>query len=203
MHVMTYASVVRAIQPIIVPVFDALTNGLREASEEHARRSLRREDDPWYYLHSTRRSALEYLRTAGGLAATVEEGDRSMLPLSGLLIPYRNVVLRLLRPDTNRAGLPEIPIPGRSQAKQSFYRQKAISGLEGADHVLLIWTDTDGVLDDPVKLARPSYGDHRRDTLRLSWDGPLRRSMASLRAEDLDVLRPDHDYGQIEDGASE
>lgn len=200
MHVMTYAAVVRAIQPIIEPVFEALARGLRETTEEHARRGFKREDDPWYYLHSTRRAALEHLRSAGGLAATVEEGDRSMLPLSGLLVPYRNVVLRVLRPDLNRAGLPVIPVPGRSEAKQSFYRQEPITGFEGADHVLFIWSDTDGLLDDPAKLARPVGGDHRRDSLRLSWDGPLRRSMASLRAEDVDLLWPDHDYGQMGDG---
>jgi hypothetical protein len=197
MHVNSYAAIVRAIQPIIVPVFDALAFGLAESNKEHARRKLVREDDPWYYLHSVRRSALVHLQRAGGLAATVEEGDRSLLPLSGILIPYRNVVLRVLRPETNRAGVHMTPLPGNSEAKKAFYRQEPIPGFEGADNVLLLWRDTDGVISDSMTLARPIGGDHQRSNLRLSWDGPLRRSMAALRAEDLDLLRPEHEYMQL------
>jgi hypothetical protein len=66
MHVSSYAATVRAIQPIILPVFDALAFGLAESNKEHARRKLEREDDPWYYLHSVRRSALVHLQRAGG-----------------------------------------------------------------------------------------------------------------------------------------
>jgi len=199
MHVSSYSAIVRAIQPIIVTVFDALAFGLAESNEEHARRRLEREDDPWYYLHSARRSALVHLQRAGGLAATIEEGDRSLLPLSGILIPYRNVVLRALRPEINGAGVHVTPLPGHSEAKKAFYRQEPIPGFEGADNVLLLWADTDGVLSDPMTLARPIGGDHTRSSLRLSWDGPLRRSMAVLRAEDLDLLRPEHEYMQLGD----
>jgi hypothetical protein len=119
MRVMTYAAVLRAIQPIIVPVFDALEVGLQSATLEHGRNALKREDDPWFYLHCVRRYAFERLRQTD-LVVTVDDGDRSLLPLSGLLIPYRNVVLRVLRPEINSAGLEVTPIPGPSDAKQAI-----------------------------------------------------------------------------------
>jgi hypothetical protein len=190
MRVVSYQAAVRLLQPVIVPVLDALQYGLDEAAQEHARRGFRRETDPWYFLHSARRSAFE--RLAGlGLARTVDDGDRSLLNLSGLLVHHRDLAVRILRPEQD-----SIPLPA-SAALQGFYRQQALPGMDGADNLLLVWTDDAGTLREPLRLVRPVDGDGRRDSLRISWEGRLARDMARLRARDLDELQPDLDYGVL------
>lgn len=193
MHVVSYPQAVRLLQPVIGPVFDALQYGLDEASAEHARRRFERATDPWYFLHSARRSAFERL-AADGLAETVDDGDRSALNLSGLLVRHASLVVRILRPEADHPGRPPLPVTG---AMQDFYHQRPLPGLEGADNLVLTWTDDRGVVVDPMTLARPVGGDGRRDSLRLSWDGPLSRDMARLRARDLDELRPEHQYESL------
>lgn len=194
----TYAEVVRALQPVIVPVFSALATGLETAQKEHAKRKFRRSDDPHYYLHTVRRIAVEDL-TARGLQAMNEEADRPLLPLSSILVFYKGIALRVLRPEVHPGGDVIIPVPGRSLARQAFWRQDAGSALPGlqTDNILLLWTDTDGVLDEPMTLVRPRGGDHHRSSLRLHWRGKLAREMANLRAADLDELRPDVEYRQM------
>lgn len=189
MPVVSYQGAVRVLQPIIVPVFDALQHGLDEAAEEHARRGFQRATDPWYFLHSARRSAFERLASLG-LARTVDDGDRSLLNLSGLLVQHGNLMVRILRPPEANS----VPLPGHSEARQAFFHQQPLPGLESTDNLLLTWTDTHGVLSDPMVLARPVGGDHRRDSLRLSWEGRLSRDMATLRAKDLDELQPEREY---------
>ena len=65
------------------------------------------------------------------------------------------------------------------------------------DNLLLLWRDNQGVLVEPLTLVRPVGGDHRRDSLTLSWRGKLSREMADMRAADLDGLRPDADWGRL------
>lgn len=195
MPVLSYQRAVGLLQPIIVPVFDALQLGLDEAAAEHVRRGFLRRTDPWYFLHSARRTAFE--RLAGlGLIETVEDGDRSLLNLSGLLIRHQNLAVRMLRPELDSAGREQVPL-APTLAKQHFYAQHPLPGLEDTANLLLIWSDTDGVLADPMKLAHPIGGDSRRDNLQLAWEGPLSRGMADLRAHDLDELQPEHDYGLL------
>jgi hypothetical protein len=192
MRVVSYQGAVRVLQPIIVPVFDALQYGLDEAAAEHARRGFQRATDRWYFLHSARRSAFERL-TALGLALTVDDGDRSLLNLSGLLVQHGSLMVRILRsPDGD-----QVPLPGHSEARQAFFHQEPLPGLESTDNLVLAWTDEQGVLVDPMRLARPVGGDFRRDSLRLSWEGRLSRDLATLRAKDLDELQPERDYGAL------
>jgi hypothetical protein len=197
MHVVSYQHSVRLLQPVIVPIFDALQYGLDEAMAEHARRGFERATDPWYFLHSARRSAFERL-AAAGLAETVDDGDRSLLNLSGLLIRHDSLVIRVLRPELDHAGRPPLP---RTGAMRDFYHQQPLPGLEGTDNLILTWTDDLGVVQDPMVLARPVGGDSRQDSLLLAWDGPLARDMARLRARDLDELQPEHQYGSLADEA--
>lgn len=195
MPVLSYQRAVGLLQPVIVPVFDALQYGLDEAAAEHVRRGFRRETDPWYFLHSARRSAFERL-AATGLAETVEDGDRSLLNLSGLLVRYRQLAVRVLRPELDHAGHPLVPVASTT-AMQQFYGQRPLPGMEDTANLLLIWSDVDGVVTDPGKLAHPIGGDSRRDNLHLAWEGPLSRGMADLRAKDLDELQPERDYGML------
>jgi hypothetical protein len=195
MHVVSYQRSVRLLQPVIAPLFDALQYGLDEAAAEHARRGFERATDPWYFLHSARRSAFARL-AAAGLAETVDDGDRSLLNLSGLLVRHDSLVIRILRPELDGNGRALLPLPATG-ALQSFYHQQPLPGLEGTDNLVLTWTDDRGVVTDPMTLARPVGGDARRDSLRLAWDGPLSRSMARLRARDLDELRPEHEYESL------
>jgi hypothetical protein len=199
MRVVSYQYAVRLLQPIIEPIFDALQYGLDEAAAEHARRRFERATDPWYFLHSARRSAFERL-AADGLAETVDDGDRSLLNLSGLLVRYQSLAIRILRPEPGTGGRAQVPLP-MTRALQSFYHQQPLPGLEGTDNLVLTWTDDLGVLADPLILARPVGGDTHRDSLLLDWDGPLSRSMARLRVRDLDELQPEHQYGSLGDQA--
>jgi hypothetical protein len=195
MPVLSYQRAVGLLQPIIVPVFDALQYGLDEASAEHVRRGFLRKSDRHYFLHSARRSAFERL-SGLGLVVTVDDGDRSLLSLSGLLINHRNLAIRMLRPETDAAGREQVPL-APTQAKQDFYAQRALPGMDETANLLLVWSDTDGRLNDSMKLVHPIGGDNRRDNLQLAWEGPLRRDMAALRARDLDELQPERDYGLL------
>lgn len=199
MRVVSYQHAVRLLQPVIEPIFAALQHGLDEAAAEHVRRGFERATDPWYFLHSARRSAFQRL-AADGLAETVDDGDRSLLNLSGLLVRHHGLTVRILRPDPGAGGRTQIPLPATG-ALQAFYHQQPLPGLEGTDNLVLTWTDDLGVLTDPLTLARPVGGDSRRESLLLDWDGPLSRSMVRLRARDLDELQPDHHYGSLADQA--
>ena len=191
MPVVSYQAAVRVLQPIIDPIFDALQYGLDEATQEHVRRRFLRQDDPWYFLHSARRSALDQLVRLG-LAVTVDDGDRSLLNLSGLLVRHGDLALRILRPEVDSAGRELVPLPATT-ALQAYFRQRPLPGMEGTDNLLLIWSDDQGTVKDPARLVRPVGGDARRDSLRLAWDGPLARGMVHLRAKDLDELQPEHE----------
>ncbi|WP_152990430.1 hypothetical protein [Sphaerimonospora mesophila] len=195
----SYARVVRTLQPIIVPVCTALQNGLTASQEIHSDRNLRRRDDPWFYAHAARRIAVEELREKG-LQAWNEDNDRPELGLSGILMYFQGLAVRVLRASLDEAENVMIPVPGRSKPRQAFWRQgKGLDQLPGmeTDNILLLWHDKEGVLVDPMLLVRPLGGDHRRDSLRLDWQGKLSRGMASYRATDLDEFQPDVEYPEM------
>lgn len=195
MHMGSYGEAVHGLQRIIKPVFDALEAGLTAAADQHARAKFLRIDDPWYYLHTVRRVACERLRE-DGLQATLD-GSRFKVPLSGILVLHGGYVVRVLHAEGGEeSARPRIPVPGRSKAKQAFWRQEPFEGMQ-TENLLLLWQDDRGTLVDPMLLASPRGGDHQRHSLKLSWDGKLSRQMAGMRAADLDELRPDHTYPQI------
>jgi hypothetical protein len=199
MHVVSYGQAVGLLQPVIAPLFQAMEAGLAAASEDHAARRFRRDDDPWFYGHAVRRVAIEHLRGMG-LQAEAESGQ-PVHAMSGLLVFHRGLAVRVLRSPVTRTGRLEVPVPGHSYARQQFWRQEAGSAIPGmeADNLLLVWKDTDGILDEPMLLARPLGGDHQRGTLRLDWQGRLERSMAGRRVEDLTELEPDVEYRSLGD----
>lgn len=202
MHMATYGRTIARLQTVILPVFEALEAGLQAAAEQHASQGYRRGDDPWYYGHTARRVAIERLSTYGLQA--LDEAGRRIYPMSGLLLFHQDFAVRVLRARTSKRGRREIPVPGRSAARQRFWRQEGGSALPGmtTDNLLLLWTDTDGILDEPLLLVRPVGGDQRRSSLKLDWVGPLDRSMAARRVEDLNELVPDVAYPRLgEDGA--
>ncbi|MET9761195.1 hypothetical protein ABZ016_19355 [Streptomyces sp. NPDC006372] len=195
-----YAESVRQLQPVIPLIFSALEAGLEAANEHHTNNGLVRSDDPWHYAHTARRIALEQLRSEGLQAET--ESGRPLYAMSGLLLFYKDMAVRILRPsDDARTGGVTIPLPGRSKKRQAFWSQaegSAIPGLE-TDNLLLLWRDQEGKLADPMTLVRPTAGGHRRNSLRIDWVGKLSKGMATLRAADLDELEPDQQYRQLGD----
>ncbi len=193
----SYTEAIKGLQPVVKPVFEALTLGLSAAADQHARANFLRGDDPWYYLHTVRRVVCEQLKK-DGLQATLD-GSRFALPLSGVLLLYGGYAVRVLHAEGGaERRRPRIPIPGRSRPRQAFWRQEPFDGLK-TENLLLIWQDDAGLLVDPMLLARPAAGDHRRHSLRLHWDGKLSLSMADTRVADLDELVPQHQYSQIEE----
>jgi hypothetical protein len=200
MHMVTYARALRTMQPIIDPLYEALVIGLRGAGEVHTTHGLARADDPWYYVHTARRLACEHLRSLG-IQAENDETGRPLLAMSGIMIYYRDLAIRVLhtQPRAGTTDKPaEIPLPGHSIPRQHFWGQhSALPGLQTDNH-LLLWLDKDGVLVDRMTLIRPLSGDHRRSSLRLHWEGPVLRQMAQARAADLDELLPDVEYPLID-----
>jgi hypothetical protein len=203
MHMTNFRDAVRVLQPVIEPTFEALQEGLKQATEDHATRQFRRADDPHYYLHTVRRVAAKQLQSAG-LQAIDENSNKPLLAMSGILVPYRDLAVKVLHTRKTDAGNFVIPVPGRSKDRQAFWRQAAGSALPGltTDNLLLLWCDDMGDLTDPMLLVRPLGGDHRRYSLRFEWAGKLSQSMARLRAADLDELRPAVEYQQMGDGAA-
>jgi hypothetical protein len=188
MRMATYTQSLRTLQPIIKPIFSALRQGLTETTAEHARRKLARRVDPHFYLHGARRTACEELERVG-LLATLDNGRRS-LALSGISILHAGINLRMFHVPKGPKGF-EIPIPGRSESRQRFWRQEpTIPGLMESDNLLLLWTDEDGELAADMELVRPLFGSHRRNSLDIDWAGPLSENFSTMRASDLDQLRP-------------
>jgi hypothetical protein len=197
MHMGTYGEALSGLRNIIKPVYDAIATGLEASAQHHVSFNILRQDEPWHYLHTVRRVAVEKLRDAG-LQAT-KEGNRFALPLSGILVVYGGYVVRVLHAEGGEAGeAARVPVPGRSKAKQSFWRQDPFDGMK-TENLLLLWQDKAGQLIEPMLLARPVGGDFRRHSLRLAWDGDVYRRMADMRAEDLNELEPKRKYLEMGD----
>lgn len=198
MHVITYQRAVGELRPVIEPLFEALTQGIAYANDLHTSKPFRRRLDPWFYSHAVRRVACDVLRDHG-LQAELDGSDSPLHPLSGILVFYRGMALKVLRPTVTSNGTALLPLPGRSARRQAFWRQEQALPEMDTENLLLVWRDEDGSLVDPVALARPLGGDHRRANLKVHWEGSLSRSMAELREEDLDGLQPYRYYPQLGD----
>jgi hypothetical protein len=201
MHMSTYSQAVKAFQPVIDPLYKAINAGLDEAARDHTSKGFKRKDDPHYYLHTVRRIVCAELRDLG-LTAINENSDKPLLAMSSILIPFKNLAVKVLHTHLDKHGKVVLPIPGRSRDRQSFWRQEAGSALPGmqTDNLLLLWMDELGTLVEPMHLLRPVGGNHRRNSLRLEWKGKLERQMATFRAADLDELVPEVEYRQLGDG---
>ncbi|SFP79567.1 hypothetical protein SAMN05421810_103444 [Amycolatopsis arida] len=188
----SYRQAVEALQPVIPQLFDAVSEGLEHAVRYHADEEYQRQDDAHFFPTVARRKVLDRLYRAG-LIARHPKGDRPLLSMSGLLVPYENVVIwvRKMRKVRSDPVEHEIPLP-QSRRQRQFWRQEPVLDLPGlpTDNLLLLWSEDHGVLDPAMTLVRPLGGDHRRDNLRYEWAGPLRREMATFSAADLDELRP-------------
>jgi hypothetical protein len=187
MHMATYQQSLKRLQPIILILFDGLQAGLTASVDDHSRKRIRRRADPHYFSHTARRITCERLLKRG-LLVTDPDQERSALPMSSIQIQHNGVLLWVHRSPE------QIPLP-TSPRKQSFYRQELT--LPGWDNLLLLWDDAEGLLVDPMRLVRPLGGDSKRRNLRLDWEGSLSRSMASMRAQDLDALRARHQWQQL------
>lgn len=199
----SYRAAVSILQPVIEPTYDAIRVGLEHAADDHATKQFRRHDDPHYYLHAVRRVAVQQLQ-GKGLQAIDDNSSKPLLAMSSILIPFRGLAVKVLHTRKDDAGNFILPIPGRSQDRQKFWRQESGSALPGmsTDNMLLLWCDDKGELADPMLLVRPLGGDHHRYSLRLDWAGKLSRNMARLRAADLDELVPAVEYQQMGDWAA-
>ncbi|MBC8991466.1 hypothetical protein H9X95_15030 [Micromonospora chalcea] len=185
----SYGRALAALHPIIDTLYRSLEEGLEESQQYHTDKMYRRVDDPHFYLHAARRHACTVLEGEGLSAKLIEEG--SALNMSGILVYYNGLAVRVLHTQRDPKRKVEVPVPGRSRLRQEFWRQvPTIPGLE-TDNLLLLWLDEEGVLEDPMILVRPLGGDHQRANLRLDWRGKVSRDMAGRRAEDLVGLEPD------------
>lgn len=187
MGMATYQQALHRLQPVIPFLFDSLQEALTRTAEDHDQKKLKRSTDPHYFAHGVRRLYSEQLKAKGLL---VTEHDRSVLPMSGIRIDHDGLSVWMFRSEK------EIPLPV-STRKQEFYSQT--STLEGWDNLLLLWSDLNYVLRDPMHLVRPLGGDNQRANLRIDWSGPLARGMATMRAADLDELQPEQIWTRLDD----
>lgn len=199
MRVGSYAEVVRTLQPVIPRIYAHLETGLAEAVGDHQTKGDDRHEDPWFFLHQVRRRACRLLMD-DGLQAVNEDGDRGALPMSAIVIHHQNLAIRVMhaQPHSGSRDYPrEIPGPGRSVLRQEFWSQwPAIPGLQ-TDNLLLLWLDDGARVVPRMTLVRPLGGSHLRRDLRIDWSGRLLRSMATLRDEDLRILRPENDHVRL------
>lgn len=195
MQMISYQGALRTLQPIIVPVCDAFRAGLVEATRYHAEREFDRTDDEHFFSHNARRLVWQRLHDRG-LQVELDEAGSQM---SSLVVFWQDLLLRVLRgrrgdPREDRPRSLGIPGPGQSDRRRRFWRQEpdeTLPGLRAVEHLLWVWGDDDGVLTDPMILARPNGSLDNGEHARLSWSGKISESMASMRAEDLDELEPD------------
>jgi hypothetical protein len=196
----SYGRTVQTLQPVILQLFDTFEDALKQANRGHTDKEYDRRDDEHYFSATTRREVLQQLKDVG-LIALKEDGRRPWLPMSALVVHHVDVALwirkasRVNNPDVDTTPgedrvWHEIPLPGRSPRKKQFWRQDPMLPDLQTDNMLLLWSETTGVLDPTMTLVRPLGGDHRRANLRFEWAGRLRRDMARLSAADLDELRP-------------
>lgn len=189
MDMTAYQQALRRLQPVIPILFDSLQGALTETAKDHAAKRLRRQGDPHFFAHAVRRLYSEALKENGLLLTDIGH-ERSYLPMSGIRVDYDGLSLWMFRSEK------QVPLP-ISPRKQEFYSQTPT--LTGWDNLVLLWTDTDYLLRDPMHLVRPLGGDHRRANLRIDWSGPVSRAMATMRAADLDELQPEQTWKRLGD----
>lgn len=192
MQMISYGATLARVQPIIDTLFDAFDAAAEEAAAYHAEQGLFRRDDQHYYSAVIRRLVLRDLK-AEGLYLSREEDDRPVDPMSSIQIPYEGLVIWAFKAQrvSDSDPLHDVPLPHHSPKKRAFWRQEPVLALGGmpTENILLLWSESQGVIDPSMTLVRPLGGDHRRDNLRTHWMGPLRREMATLAVEDLNEMQ--------------
>lgn len=195
----TFGATVAKLQPIIVRVFDAFSEGVEIANRDHTDREYKRKDDPHHYAGIARRHVMEVLKRDGLLRLRAAD-DRPEHPMSALRVDYNEVALWMFKTphpfDNLEPSVAErrkhhaVPLPGHSERKREFWSQASMLPGMQTDNILLIWSESGGELSPVITLARPVAGDHRRSTLQCQWAGHLRREMATLSVDDLTELEP-------------
>ena len=113
-----------------------------------------------------------------------EEGstdyEAEFLANLGLLLKSDGVQLRLLRSAAGNM----MPVPGQSQARQSYYSQpglpfgeveNAVAVVPDMLRLVLHWSTDDEYNLDHVYLACPKSGGETRSTVESHWDEPIWR----------------------------
>jgi hypothetical protein len=201
MPVISYQGALKTLQPIIEPVCGALGAGLAKAVRYHAAEDLDRARDQRFFSYNVRRLARDVLRDEGLVEAGIDNVDN---PMSSLVVPYRGLLVRILRgprgePTTGGYRALRRPSPSQSDRWRRFWRQDQEPAFEGlaTENLLWVWGDDDGVLTEPMLLVRPTGSFDNPAAARVSWQGKITGSMAAMRAEDLDELVPDFAAGEL------
>lgn len=193
-----YQESLRRLQPLIVPVFSALREGLEESARYHGEAGFDRSDDPHFFSHVARRLTRQNLREANIINDLGTDESR----MSSLAIYFQGMAVRIMRarrgelqPDGKKSML--MPDPGPSlRWKQFWCQESAVPGLH-TENLILAWGDDQGTLTEPMILARPTGGSGGFSRREVSWRGKLTEAMAHMAVEDLDQLRPDVEYPEL------
>lgn len=182
----SYRATIARIAPAIAPLADALQHGIDRANAYWSQHAWHPRHYPQLWSHLVRTHTLTRLGTAGFVANPDDEEDGGITPpMSALLIEHHYDIIKVrLSQDGS------VPIPGNSQALTDYYRQHPqLPGME-TNNLVMLWAHRDGRLVEPLTLVRPTDGGRRQRDLVLEWSGSVSREVATLRAADLDELRP-------------
>lgn len=181
----SYEATLRRLAPIVGPLCESLQYGIDGADEVYRFRGYRAARHAHLWSHLARTEALQMLERHRLVADEDDERAESDPPLSAIRLQHGPDILKVR---LSRDG--DVPQPGTSVALASFYGQQTqLPGME-TNNLLLLWRPMAGKLITPLHLVRPVRGGRYKRDLLVGWRGPLAPDVASLRAADLNELRP-------------
>lgn len=179
----SYRATIGRIAPVIPLLIEALQHGVTKADEYWTAEAFGRGRHPHLWPHIARAHTLERLADLG--VPGFEDDDLPSPPMSAVLVKYGADILKVR---LSHDG--EVPVPGQSQALTEYFRQEPqIPGME-TNNLLVLWRPEGGTLVEPLTLVRPLGGGRSRHDTIIEWSGTIESRMATLRAADLDELRP-------------
>ena len=136
------------------------------------------------------------------------------LALNGIAFKRGSYYVRVLKADDGA-----LPVPGRSERKQSFYCQAQLSlfsveadepALDPEINLIVLWDVTHGSFNNlTLMLACPKAGDLTRDSVEAYWyrplphptqDGVTQQAQQDNQSIDLDITNlPSHGTGSDDD----
>jgi hypothetical protein len=157
--------------PIVYSALEYGTYKAREFFDQQEDHTI----DPYLAAHLVRFHALAEIRRAGHNASEEDDDfDLGNVPNSGILISYGRYNIRILK--STKEG--ELPAPGHSISRQSFYHQMSLpfpnrDGELPPVNLILLWDVMNPYDLGKMILACPKAGGMTRDSVEAHWYNPI------------------------------